>query len=167
MEFQVRNARSDGEWQQACSLLHQVYVNGGYTTDQQAAAFMVRERFENQCETIVAVHDDGRVWGAVLFLNEASSIRQLAQAGEREFRLLGVAETARGQGVGQSLVQACIDRAHAAGAASLVLWTQPKMLAAQRLYERLGFERWPSRDQADERGFTRLVYVRNCLNQRC
>jgi ribosomal protein S18 acetylase RimI-like enzyme len=28
----------------------------------------------------------------------------------------------------------------------MVLWTQPTMRAAQRLYERMGFERMPERD---------------------
>jgi ribosomal protein S18 acetylase RimI-like enzyme len=78
--------------------------------------------------------------------------------GECEFRLLAVSTAARGQGVGQALVHACIERSIADGAQALVLWTQPTMLAAQRLYERLGFVRATERDHADPRGFMRMVY---------
>ena len=33
------------------------------------------------------------------------------------------------------------------------------MTSAQRLYERMGFERRPDRDTPDPRGFQRLVYA--------
>jgi ribosomal protein S18 acetylase RimI-like enzyme len=39
-----------------------------------------------------------------------------------------------------------LDRARAAGTATVVLSTDPRMAAAHRLYERLGFSRLPERD---------------------
>jgi ribosomal protein S18 acetylase RimI-like enzyme len=48
---------------------------------------------------------------------------------------------ARGRGTGEALVRDALDRARASGATSVVLWTQPTMAAAQRLYRRCGFER--------------------------
>ncbi len=162
MKFHVRDIGSDTEWLQACELLRQVYVGDGYTTAASAAEFMVRDRFENHSHAIVALDDAAHVQGVVLFLLKDSPLRQVAQADEREFRLLGVAALARGSGAGQALVQACVDRAQAADASALVLWTQPRMLAAHRLYERMGFNRAPDRDTLDERGFMRLVYVRRC-----
>jgi N-acetylglutamate synthase-like GNAT family acetyltransferase len=83
---------------------------------------------------------------------------QVAQAGEAEFRVLAVTPKARGTGVGAALVQACVAQAKASGATALVLWSQPTMPSAHRLYERLGFVRVPERDVADARGFMRLVY---------
>ena len=164
VNFQVRDIESDNEWQQACALLQEVYVGDGYTTLANASEFIKRERFESQSQAIIAMNRDGQVVGVVLLLNRVSSLRQIANGDEREFRMLGVANSARGEGVGQALVQACIDRVHATDAVSLVLWTQPTMLAAHRLYERLGFVRDPSRDEWDDRGFTRLVYVRGCVS---
>ena len=41
-----------------------------------------------------------------------------------------------------------------------MIWSQPRMHAAHRLYARFGFARAPERDQYDERGFTRLVFVK-------
>ena len=72
--------------------------------------------------------------------------------------MLAVAPEARGKRIGEALVRACIERAMNDGARAVVLWSQPTMPAAHRLYERLGFVRAPERDQEDVRGFTRLVF---------
>ncbi len=58
-----------------------------------------------------------------------------------EVRLLAVAPSARGRGVGAALMNECIHRARSAGATALTLHTTDLMQAAMRLYERLGFER--------------------------
>ncbi|MBK8338576.1 MAG: GNAT family N-acetyltransferase [Flavobacteriales bacterium] len=159
MNFTVREALSDADWSNGCELLQKVYVSGGYPVAESAVQFMVRDRLEGEGEFLLAVRTDGVVIGAVLFLHEQSALRQLAQTGEREFRVLAVHPGARGCGVGEALVQACIDRALLANAGGVVIWTQPTMLAAHRLYERLGFLRALDRDQRDPRGFTRLVYA--------
>ena len=159
----IREARSDTDWQQGCAILHRVYVGEGYTDAERAAQFQRRERLEGEGVFLLALGDDGAVNGAVLFLNENSTLRQIAQHGEREFRMLAVHPNARGEGVGEALVRECIRRAEAEQATGLVLWTQPTMLAAHRLYQRLGFVRDAERDVADPRGFLRLVYVRVCV----
>jgi ribosomal protein S18 acetylase RimI-like enzyme len=156
----VRNATTDGDWEQATSLMQRVYVGGGYTAAASASDFMTRKNLEPAGQLLVAVDDADVVLGAVLLLHPVSALRQLAGAEEREFRLLAVDDKARGNGVGERLVQACMDRAFAAGAQAVVLWTQPSMHSAQRLYARLGFQRVSERDQEDARGFTRLVYRR-------
>jgi GNAT superfamily N-acetyltransferase len=58
-----------------------------------------------------------------------------------EARLLAVAPAARGQGVGQALMEECIRRARRAGASVLTLHTSSVMEAAIRIYERIGFVR--------------------------
>jgi ribosomal protein S18 acetylase RimI-like enzyme len=156
----VRNATTDGDWEQATLLMQQVYVGGGYTAAVNASDLMTRKNLEPAGQLLVAVDDADVVLGAVLLLHPVSDLRQLAGAEEREFRLLAVDDKARGKGVGEQLVQACLDRAFAAGAQAVVLWTQPSMYSAHRLYERMGFRRAPERDHEDPRGFTRLVYVR-------
>jgi ribosomal protein S18 acetylase RimI-like enzyme len=52
---------------------------------------------------------------------------------------LVVLDRARGQGVGQALCLAAIERARAAGADSVDLTSAPERQAANRLYRRLGF----------------------------
>ena len=51
----------------------------------------------------------------------------------------------------------CIELAQRRGFSRLVLSTQPAMLAAQRLYARLGFERLPERDWQTDAGGEQLV----------
>jgi ribosomal protein S18 acetylase RimI-like enzyme len=71
----------------------------------------------------------------------------IARPGEAEMRMLAVARDARGRGVGEALVRACVDRARAVeGCTSVALSTQRTMVTAHRLYERLGFVRTPDRD---------------------
>jgi len=52
-----------------------------------------------------------------------------------------VDESARGRGVGDALTAAALDRARAAGARTVDLTSRPSREAANRLYQRLGFER--------------------------
>jgi predicted N-acetyltransferase YhbS len=58
-----------------------------------------------------------------------------------EVRLLAVAPSARGQGVGRRLMDECIRRARASGTAALILHTADMMSVAMQLYERMGFVR--------------------------
>lgn len=53
---------------------------------------------------------------------------------------LVVQETARGRGVGRSLVQKAIEMAEALGAEAVDLTTHPSREAANTLYKKLGFE---------------------------
>jgi ribosomal protein S18 acetylase RimI-like enzyme len=51
-----------------------------------------------------------------------------------------VDESARGQGVGAALTQEAVRLAHSQGARTVDLTSRPSRAAANRLYERLGFE---------------------------
>jgi len=52
-----------------------------------------------------------------------------------------VDDSARGRGVGEALGRAALQRARAAGAVTVDLTSRPSREAANRLYDRLGFER--------------------------
>ncbi|MET7693375.1 GNAT family N-acetyltransferase [Streptomyces sp. NPDC005483] len=95
-------------------------------------------------EVLVAVLGT-ELLGGVTYVPDGGPMSEIARPGEAEIRMLAVSHEARGIGVGQALVQACIDRASAAGA-GIVLCTQPTMHTAHRIYERLGFTRAPERD---------------------
>ncbi len=96
---------------------------------------------------LVAVDAEGGLHGAVTYVagpdNEYAEWDDQDAAG---FRMLAVAPAARGRGVGEALVRACIDRARSEGRGRLVLHSTPWMTAAHRLYGRLGFRRAPERD---------------------
>ena len=158
MHTPISSPRSDHEWDQCIRLLKRVYVGDGYSNAERAEVFMQRGAFEAGGEMLLARDTTGKVVGAVLYLNPNGPLGQVAKEGEAEFRVLAVAPEARGQGIGEALVNACVQRARAVGAPAVALWSQPTMPAAHRLYERLGFDRVPERDEDDQRGFRRWVF---------
>ena len=49
--------------------------------------------------------------------------------------------SARGQGLGESLVRHCLEAARARGACGVALTSNPKRESANRLYQRMGFQK--------------------------
>ncbi|MEU6775439.1 GNAT family N-acetyltransferase [Streptomyces sp. NPDC046759] len=97
-------------------------------------------------ELLVATRDD-ILLGGVAFVPNGGPMADIARPGEAEIRMLAVAAAARGQGAGETLVRACVDRARSTeGCTAVVLSTQRTMHTAHRIYERLGFVRTPERD---------------------
>ena len=95
--------------------------------------------------TQIVALDVDRVVGAVLLYPAGAAMGVPGGAPMTltwpEVRLLAVAPSARGRGVGAALMNECIHRARSAPATALTLHTTDLMQAAMRLYERLGFER--------------------------
>jgi ribosomal protein S18 acetylase RimI-like enzyme len=90
--------------------------------------------------------DGDRVLGSVLYVEPGSRYAELSRAGESEFRMLAVDPAAQGRGVGRTLVQACVDRAAAAGCTAVVICVRDFAMAAQKLYLSFGFARVPELD---------------------
>ena len=107
-----------------------------------------------------AVDGTSDVVGSVALVLEGEFGEVLHSAAEAGFRMLVVDRAARGRGIGELLVSACLDRARAAGKRRMVLSTEPGMRTAHRLYERLGFTRLPERDWSPMPGIRLLVYAR-------
>jgi ribosomal protein S18 acetylase RimI-like enzyme len=84
--------------------------------------------------------------GAVVYVLADTEYADLATGREAEIRMLATVTAARGRGVGEALVRACVDLALAHQRTRLVLSTKPIMTTAHRLYERVGFVRTPERD---------------------
>jgi len=80
----------------------------------------------------IAENATGRPVGCVM------CVRDEAPATAR-LRLLLVEPDARGLGVGDRLVEACVGFAHGVGYRELVLWTNDVLAAARRIYRRHGF----------------------------
>ena len=105
----------------------------------------VRRRLADS--TLIVAEDAGRIVGAVTYYADGSK----ESAGGwppnwAVFRLLAVHPEARGRGIGRLLVEECIRRARAAGAAAVGLHTTHLMNVARAMYERMGFVRVPERD---------------------
>jgi ribosomal protein S18 acetylase RimI-like enzyme len=97
-------------------------------------------------EVLVAVDAAGEVIGTVTVVQAGSAYAEISRPGELEFRMLAVAPSARGHGVGEALTRAVLDRARTLGTRKVVLSSAEEMRSAHRLYERLGFERLAERD---------------------
>lgn len=141
------------------ALLYESYVGGGFTVPEVADTTLRAGAVRARGIVLVARDHAGAVVGTVTLVGPNSPARQLATADEVEIHLLCVRPDMRRSGVGRALVQEVLTRARTSGARAAVLWTQPTMIAAQRLYERCGFHRDPIAD------FTRgprqfLVYRR-------
>lgn len=109
-------------------------------------------------EVLVALSGDDVV-GCVTFVAGDEPLSQLDDPEAATFRMLGVASGARGRGVGEALVRACIERAQGAGYRRVGVHTRTSMTGAQRLYERLGFRRAPDHDFSPAPGVDLLGYV--------
>ena len=98
-------------------------------------------------EKIVA-EVDGEILGSVaLFPAKTDAYKGYVDAQDYpEIRMLAVTPEARGKGVATALIAECIRRTKEKGYASIGLHTGEFMDSAQRLYERLGFERLPQFD---------------------
>lgn len=121
-------------------LLNQVFVDGGFTTHDEAIALFdpsaVRKR-----GILIGARDtlQARFAGMVIVVPPESSARRLAGDNEAEMQLLAVKSEYRRHGLGRRLIEAAIEMATRLGYAKLILWTQISMYSAQHLYEITGF----------------------------
>ena len=151
MDLVVREAR-ETELDRIGALTAEVYDGEALAGPEYLEVLRdARDRWESPATTLLVAYDDGAeevedLLGTVVYAGPGSPWQDLGQGDEVEFRMLATAVPARDRGVGEALVRACIDRAKRAGAPSLVLSTGPEMVAAHRLYARLGFVRVPERD---------------------
>jgi len=98
-------------------------------------------------ERIVAVDDSRVVGSAMLFDAHTDAYGSLgSRTTAPEIRLVAVAPEARGRGLAKALVEECIRRARARGAAEVGLHTSKSMRAAMAMYARMGFVRAPEHD---------------------
>lgn len=111
---------------------------------------------------LVALNEHGTLVGTASVLRAGTPYARQCNAGEAEVRLIAVAPEARGAGVGEALTRASLEVALSWGASALVLDTGELNTAAQRLYERLGFERQTAISAA---GDVSLVTYRYALQQ--
>ena len=123
------------------------YLGTGHVDDEYETALRDVAGRVAGAEVLVAVADDGAVVGGVTYVpDRASPYAEFDAEHAAGIRMLAVRPDAQGQGIGEALVHECVNRATHAGHRELILHTGVAMKAAQRLYERLHFERDPNLD---------------------
>ena len=156
----VENARPE-DFPAIAELTVRVYVDGGLASERYAPELADVAGRADRAELLVVRDDDGRVVGSVALVLDGDFGNVTASDDEAAFRMLVVDPSAQGRGIGELLVTTCLERARAAGKQRMVLSTDTRMTAAQRLYRRLGFTRLPGRDWIPEPGIDLLVYARD------
>jgi ribosomal protein S18 acetylase RimI-like enzyme len=86
--------------------------------------------------TLLIARDGNKIVGTAMVIVYPTTFRF-----ESRIEDVVVDESARGRGVGEALVKECIEVARSRGAAIVELQTARSRAAANRLYERMGFER--------------------------
>ncbi|MFH8577534.1 GNAT family N-acetyltransferase [Streptomyces zaomyceticus] len=150
MDFTIRAVRPE-EYGTLGELTAGTYLTDGLlkygAEDSYLDVLRDTERRARESEVLVAEDGDGRLLGGVTFATGNTPWADIAVEDEAEFRMLVVSREARGRGVGEALVRACIERARALpGCRRIVLSTDASMVSAHRIYGRLGFVRTPDRD---------------------
>jgi ribosomal protein S18 acetylase RimI-like enzyme len=154
----VESARPE-DYDRIAELTVGVYVEGGLAPQDYVTELADVTGRAPRADLLVA-RDAGRVVGSVALVLSGDFGEVTTSDQEAAFRMLVVDPEARGRGIGELLVHACLDRARAAGKRRMVLSTDPSMLAAHRLYERLGFTRLPERDWSPLPGVDLMAYGR-------
>ncbi|MFD1657889.1 GNAT family N-acetyltransferase [Streptomyces caeni] len=156
MDIAIRQAEP-GDYETLGEITAQAYLRDGLLdfgeSDEYLGELRDVAKRAAAAEVLVAIERTsvpsarGSVLGGVTFVPDGGPMADIARPGEAEMRMLAVSHAARGQGIGEALVRACVDRARATdGCVRIVLSTQRTMRTAHRIYERLGFVRTPGRD---------------------
>jgi ribosomal protein S18 acetylase RimI-like enzyme len=160
MDVVVREAR-ESELDEIGALTVEIY-DGLVAPEYLEVLRDARTRWTSPATKLLVAFDDGTdgLLGTAVYAAPGSPWRILGEGdGEAEIRMLGVLASARGRGVGEALVRACIAQARVAGTPWVVLTTQTDMTDAQRLYARLGFVRVPERDWDLRPGLSLMSYA--------
>jgi ribosomal protein S18 acetylase RimI-like enzyme len=107
---------------------------------------------------VLAAGPPGKALGVVVMVAPGTPGMAVARGEEAELCLLAVSSRARRNGIGRGLVERCTDLANEKSWRAIALWSRPYQTAAHRLYESLGYQRQPDRDETDTTGSARLVF---------
>jgi ribosomal protein S18 acetylase RimI-like enzyme len=142
------------EVDRAGEVVADAYLADGLASERYAVRLRDSRERARAGRLLVAVDPDGEVLGTATYARAGSPLAELCRTDPdaAEVRMLGVLPGARGRGVAEALVRWCITAARADGAVRMLLSTQVDMLAAQRLYARLGFTRRTDLDWTPEPG---------------
>ncbi|MEX0363127.1 MAG: GNAT family N-acetyltransferase [Allomuricauda sp.] len=158
--FTIRNALPS-EFQQIGQLMVEVYsgLDGFPKQEDQPAYYHTLANIGDftkkpNTELLVAVSPSQNILGGVLYFGDMKHYGSGGTATQMKnasgFRLLAVASSARGLGVGKALSMACIDKAREHGNTQMLIHSTAYMKSARKMYRKLGFVRYPKLDFEQE-----------------
>ncbi len=129
-------------------LTFEAYAADGHVTPDDPYAQLLLDAAGRDRDAVLLVAEGagGDLVGTVTYVRPGTPLSEVSRPDEAEIRMLAVSPAARGGGLGELLTRACLDQARAEGYAALVLSSATWMVAAHRIYERMGFARLPERD---------------------
>lgn len=155
--IEVRRARPE-EYAAVAELTATVYLTEGWGDEGYEP--VLRDVAGRAARALVLVALDGlELLGTGTVATRGGPYAEQAVEGDAVVRMLVTVPAARGRGVGELLVRACLDASVADGCRRVRLSTQPGMAAAHRLYERLGFTRTPEHDWSPVPNLLLITYV--------
>jgi GNAT superfamily N-acetyltransferase len=136
MKIKVFQAHIEN-FEEVATLFDQYRVFYNQPSDLEAARAFMQERFQKNDSTVFAACDDGLIVGYTQLFPSFSSVSM-----KRVWILndLFVQEAYRKKGVAKLLMSAAENFARDTGAVRIILSTQVSNIAAQTLYESLGYE---------------------------
>ncbi len=157
----IRRASTD-DIDSVADLTEDSYRSGGFLDVEggEDYAIELRDVGRRIRQAVVLVAEvDGVPVASVTLAEHGTPLSEIAMEGEVEIRMLAVAASMRRRGIAERLMMAAMEYARSRGLTGIVLSTEPPMHSAQRLYQRLGYQRAPERDWTID-GFELLVFDR-------
>lgn len=96
----------------------------------------VREVLASTNAILMTVQDEGKIIGMATLYVMPTTEKRVGHVDD-----VVVSSEYRGQGLGEKLMRALIDAARERGVSSLHLTSRPARVAAQKLYEKVGFKK--------------------------
>ena len=125
--------------QQIAAVIRQVFINDGYPKTGTAFADIqldyMFETYDKPKSIYFVIEDSGKLIGG-------AGIAQLDNSDEYicELQKMYFLNEARGKGIGHQMILKCLEKAKEFNYEKCYLETLPEMLAAQKLYKKVGFE---------------------------
>ncbi len=125
--------------QQIAQVIRQVFIDDNFpktgTAFADAQLDFMFEAYDSTKAVYFIVEDNGKIVGG-------AGISQLENTKENicELQKMYFLKEVRGNGIGFQMIQKCIKKAREFGYEKCYLETLPEMLAAQKLYLKVGFE---------------------------
>jgi len=114
-------------------LYHEAYGwDGSFEAMVAEIAKNFLQNFDPQKERCWIVERDGEILGSIFLVKQSDTVAQL--------RMFYIEPKARGMGLGNRLVQECVQLARQKGYQTIVLETANMLLPARHLYQKAGFQ---------------------------